>query len=51
MNDGHIRDVDLHEVVLSGASPQLTHGLNEGHTLNIAHRASQLDYADIGFLA
>jgi hypothetical protein len=47
----HIRDVDLHEVVLARSSPQLAHSLNEGHALNIAHCASQLNYADIGLLA
>ena len=51
VNDGHIRDVDLHEIILARPSPQLAHSLDEGHALNITDRTSQLNYTDIGFLA
>jgi len=51
MYDGHIRDVDLHEVVLARAPSQLAHGLDKRHALDVAHCASQLDYADIGLFA
>jgi hypothetical protein len=51
MNDRHVADVDLHEVVLARPSPQLAHSLDEGHTLDVANCASQLDYAHIGLLA
>lgn len=47
MNDRHIRDVDLHEVVLSRPSPQLAHRLDERHALDIAHSPSQLNYTHI----
>jgi hypothetical protein len=50
MNDWHVANVDLHEVVLAGSSPQLAHGLNERHALNIANCASQLNDADIRLL-
>lgn len=51
VDDRNIRDVNLHEVVLARTSPELAHSLNKGHALNIAHGASQLDYADVGLLA
>jgi hypothetical protein len=51
MYNGHVGNVDLHEVVLARTSPQLTHSLNERHALDIAHCASQFDNADIGLLA
>lgn len=46
-----IGDVNLHEVVLARTSPQLAHSLDEGHALDITHRASQLNDADIRLLA
>lgn len=50
MYNGHIRDVNLHEVVFARTPSQLAHGLNERHALDIAHCATQLNYADIGLL-
>ena len=51
MDDGHIRDVDLHEVVPARPSSQLAHSLDERHALDITNCASQLNYADIRLLA
>jgi hypothetical protein len=51
MNDRHVANVDLHEVVLSSSSPQLAHSLDEGHALDVADRTSQLNYAHIRHLA
>jgi hypothetical protein len=50
MDDRHIADMDLHEVVLTRSSPQLAHSLDEGHTLNVANCAPQLDYTHIRLL-
>jgi hypothetical protein len=43
--------VDLHEVVLASPAAQLTHGLNEGHALDVADRATKLYYAHVWLLA
>lgn len=51
MDDRHVRDVDLHKVVLARPSPQLTHGLDEGHALDVADGAAQLNDADIRLFA
>lgn len=51
VNNRHIRDVNLHKVVLARASPELAHSLDEGHALNITHSTSQLDYADVRLFA
>jgi hypothetical protein len=51
MYNRHVRDVNLHEVVLARTPPQLAHSLYERHALDVAHCASQLDYADIRLLA
>jgi hypothetical protein len=51
VNDRHVTNVDLHEVVLSSSSPQLAHSLDERHALNITNCASQLNDADIRLLA
>jgi hypothetical protein len=51
MYNRHIRDVNLHKVVLARTSPQLTHSLNERHALDISYCASQFDDADIRLLA
>lgn len=51
MNDGHIRDMNLHEVVPARPSSQLTHSLDKRHALDITHGASQLNYAHIRLLA
>jgi hypothetical protein len=46
-----IGDVNLHEVVLARTSPELAHGLNKGHALDIAYGTSQLNYADVWLFA
>lgn len=51
VDNGYVRNVDLQKVVLAGTSPQLRHGLNKGHALNIANGSSELDNADIRLLA
>lgn len=51
MNDGHVRDVYLQEVVPARSPPQLRHSLDERHALDVAHGSSELDYADIRLLA
>jgi hypothetical protein len=50
MNDWHVADVDLHKVVLSSSSPQLTHGFDKRHALNVANCSSQLNDAHIRLL-
>jgi len=50
VNDRHVRDVYLHEVVLARPSPQLTHGLDEGHALDVADGAAQLNDTHIRLL-
>jgi len=51
VNNGHIRDVNLHEVVPARPPPQLAHGLDEGHALDVSDRATQLDDAHVWLLA
>ena len=51
VDDGHVRDVDLHEVVAAGAAPQLSQGLDKGHALHVADGAAKLDDAHVRLLA
>jgi hypothetical protein len=51
MYNRHIRDVNLHEVVPARTSPQLAHGLNEWHALDVPDGSSQLNYANIRLFA
>jgi hypothetical protein len=51
MDDRYVANVDLHEVVLARSSPQLTHSLNEGHALDVANCASQLNDTHVRLLA
>ena len=39
--------MDLHEVVLARSSPELSHGLNERHALDITNGTTELDYTNI----
>jgi hypothetical protein len=50
VDDGHVRDVDLHEVVTAGAPSKLSHSLDERHALHVTDSASKLDDAHIGLL-
>lgn len=43
--------MDLHEIVFARAPPQLAHGLDEGHALDVADGAAQLDDAHVRLLA
>jgi len=47
IDDRNIRHVNLHEVLFARSSPQVRQSLDERHALNIPHRASQLNDADI----
>ena len=51
MNDGHVRDMNLHKVVLARTPPQLAHSLDKRHALDIAHSTTQLNYTDVRLLA
>ena len=42
--------MDLQEVVLARPPPQLRHGLDERHALDIAHGPAELDYAHVRLL-
>lgn len=42
--------MDLEKVVLAGAAPQMRHGLDEGHTLDVANGSAQLNYAHVRHL-
>jgi hypothetical protein len=46
---GHVRHVNVQEVVLARSPPQLCHGLDKRHALDVAHSASKLDNANIRF--
>jgi hypothetical protein len=50
VDDGHIRNVNLEKIVLARAPPQMRHGLDEGHALDITDGTAKLDYAHIGLL-
>jgi hypothetical protein len=39
VDERHIGNVDLQEIVLSSTTAQLGHGLNKGHALDVAYRA------------
>jgi hypothetical protein len=51
VDEGHVGDVDLEEVVLARPTAQLSHGLDERHALDISDGASKLNDADIGLLS
>lgn len=51
VHQGDVADVDLHEVVSSGAHSELSHGLDEGHALNVSHSTTQLDDTHIRLFA
>ena len=51
MDDRHVANVDLHEVVLARSPPQLAHSLDERHALDIANCPAQFDDAHIRLLA
>lgn len=51
VDDGHVRDVDLHEVVAAGAPPKLSHSLDKRHALHVTNCATKLDDAHIRLLA
>ena len=51
MNDGHVRDMDLHEVIPARSSSELSHGLDKRHALHITNGATKLNYAHIWLLA
>lgn len=50
MDDGHVANVDLHEVVLASSPPQLAHSLDERHALDVTNCSSQLNDAHIRLL-
>lgn len=50
VDQGHVADVDLHEVVSSSAHSELRHGLDKGHALDVTNRTSQLDDAHVRLL-
>jgi hypothetical protein len=47
VDDGHVRNVDLEEIVLAGAAAQMRHGLDEGHALDVTDSSTELDDAHI----
>ena len=47
IDDRHVRDVDLQEVVPARTAPELRHSLDERHALDIADSTTQLDDANI----
>ena len=49
-DDGHERDMDMHKVVAPSSSSQLSHGFNEGCTLNITHSSTKFNNADVRLL-
>jgi hypothetical protein len=50
-NCGDQRDVDQGKVIVTDAKLELPHGLNKGCRLNVSDSASELDNADVRFLA
>jgi len=50
VDERDIRDVNLQKIASTCTSPELRHGLDEGHALNVSNRASKLDYANIRLL-
>jgi hypothetical protein len=51
VDDRHVANVNLHEVVLASSPSQLAHSLDERHALDITNSSSQLNDAHIGLLA
>lgn len=50
VDDGHVRDVDLHEVVAARPPSKLSEGFHKRHALHIANSAAKLDDAHIWLL-
>jgi len=50
VNNWDVRDVNLHEVVLSSSDTQLSKSLHERHGLDVTNGTSKLDNADVRLL-
>lgn len=50
IDNRHVRHMDLQEIVLARTAPELGHGLDKGHALDVAHSSTQFDYAHVRLL-
>lgn len=50
VDSGHVGDMNVHEVHAPGLVAQLSQGLDEGHALDIADCATELDDANVRLL-